>query len=169
MAYRRAASQRSSLYGAVNNRFMHIFCDMPLTSVYIVVAHIPEMLCSLEIDYIAAILLPREDMGLGGFVPLVTVILVERLIFTSSPSSVFHVESGGWDLLLCQIYGDLVSVFPVQKQTENKAYNLGGFLVDYPKILVIRGFDIAVRGFDGNRLPTHAFGLNARFRCLCRC
>ena len=38
-------------------------------------------------------------------------------------------------MLLCQIYGDLVSVFPVQKQTENKSYNLGGFLVDYPKIL----------------------------------
>ena len=145
---------------------MHIFCDVPLASVYIVVSLIPEMLRSLEVDYIAAILLPRKNMGQRGFVPLVTVILVERLIFTSSPSAVFHVESGGWDLLLCQIYGDLVSVFPVQKQTENKAYNLGGFLVDYPKVLVVRGFDIAVRGFGGNRLSTHAFGLNARFHFL---
>ena len=124
---------------------------------------ISEMLCSLEVDHIAAILLPCEDMGQGGFVPLGTVILVERLIFTSSPPAVFHAESGGWDLLLCQIYGDLVSVFSVQKQTENKAYNLGGFLVDYPKVLVVRVFDIAVRGFGGNQLSTHAFGLNARF------
>ena len=68
---------------AVNNRLMHIFCDVPLASVYIVVSLISEMLCSLEVDYIAAILLPREDMGQGGFIPLVTVILVERLIFTS--------------------------------------------------------------------------------------
>ena len=105
---------------------------------------IPEMLCSLEVDHIAAILLPCEDIGQGGFVPLAAVILVECLIFTGSPPAVFHVESGGRDLFLCQIYGDLVSVFPVQKQTENKAYNLGGFLVDYPKVLVIRGFDIAV-------------------------
>ena len=62
----------------------------------------------------------------------------ERLIFTSSPPSVFHVESGGWDLLLCQIYGDLIAVLPADKQTENQADNLGGFLVDYPKILVVR-------------------------------
>ena len=40
---------------AVNNRFMHIFCDVPLASVYIVVSLIPEMLRSLEVDYIAAI------------------------------------------------------------------------------------------------------------------
>ena len=97
------------------------------------------------------------------FVPLVAVILIERFIFTSPPPPVFHVECRGRDLLLCQIYGDLVSVFPVQKQTENKAYNLGGFLVDYPKVLVVRVFDIAVRGFGGNRLSAHAFGLNARF------
>ena len=152
--------------GAVDNRLMHIFCDVPLASVYIVVSLISEMLCSLEIDYIAAILLPREDMGQRGFVPLVTVILVERLIFTSSPPAVFHVESGGWDLLLCQIYGDLVSVLPADKQTENQTDNLGGFLVDYPKILVVRVFDIAVRGFGDNRLSTHAFGLNARFHFL---
>ena len=69
---------------------MHIFCDVPLAPVYIVVMFIPEMLCSLEVDYIAAILLPREDMGQRGFVPLVTVILVERLIFTSSPPAVFQ-------------------------------------------------------------------------------
>ena len=43
---------------------------------------IPEMLCSLEVDHIAAILLPCEDIGQGGFVPLAAVILVERLIFT---------------------------------------------------------------------------------------
>ena len=60
---------------------------------------IPEMLCSLEVDYIAAILLPCEDIGQGDFVPLAAVILVERLIFTGSPPAVFHVESGGWDLL----------------------------------------------------------------------
>lgn len=107
---------QNPLYGfkiaAADNRLMHIFCDVPLASVYIVVSLIPEMLRSLEVDYIAAILLLRKNMGQRGFVPLVTVILVERLIFTSSPSAVFHVESGGWDLLLCQIYGDLVSVFP---------------------------------------------------------
>ena len=78
---------QNPLYGfkiaAADNRLMHIFCDVPLASVYIVVSLISEMLCSLEIDYIAAILLPREDMGQGGFIPLVTVILVERLIFTS--------------------------------------------------------------------------------------
>ena len=123
--------------GAVDNRLMHIFCDVPLASVYIVVSLISEMLCGLEVDYIAAILLPREDMGQRGFVPLVAVILIERFIFTSPPPPVFHVECRGRDLLLCQIYGDLVSVFPVQKQTENKAYNLGGFLVDYPKVLVV--------------------------------
>ena len=114
---------------------------------------IPEMLCSLEVDYIAAILLPREDMGQGGFVPLAAVILVERLIFTGSPPAVFHVESGGWDLLLCQIYGDLVAVFPANKQMENQTDNLGGFLVDYPKILVVRVFDIAVRGFGDIGFP----------------
>ena len=37
---------------------MHIFCHVPLASVYIVVSLIPEMLRSLEVDYIAAILLP---------------------------------------------------------------------------------------------------------------
>ena len=161
---------QNPLYGfkiaAADNRLMHIFCDVPLAPVYIVVMLIPEMLCSLEVDYIAAILLPCEDIGQGGFVPLAAVILVERLIFTGSPPSVFHVESGGWDLLLCQIYGDLVSVFPADKQTENQTDNLGGFFVDYPKILVVRVFDIAVRGFGDNRLSTHAFGLNARFHFL---
>ena len=105
-------------------------------------------------------------MGQGGFVPLAAVILIERLIFTSSPPAVFHVESGGWDLLLCQMHGDLVAVFPADKQTENQTDNLGGFLVDYPKILVVRVFDITVRGFGDNRLSTHAFGLNARFHFL---
>ena len=119
------------------------------------------MLCGLEVYHIATILLPREDMGQGGFVPLAAVILVERLIFTSAPPAVFHVESGGRDLRLCQIYGDLVAVFPVQKQTENQTDNSGGFLVDNPKILVVRGFDIAIGGFGGNRLSTHALRLNA--------
>lgn len=63
---------------AVNNRFMHIFCDVPLASVYIVVSLIPEMLRSLEVDYIAAILLPRKNMGQRGFVPLVTVATVYK-------------------------------------------------------------------------------------------
>ena len=116
---------------------MHVLGYPPLAPVYIVVPLVPEMLCGLEIDYIAAILLPCEDIGQGDFVPLAAVILVERLIFTGSPPSVFHVESGGWDLLLCQIYGDLVAVLPTDKQAENKAYNLGSFLVDYPKILVV--------------------------------
>ena len=89
------------------------------------------MFCSLEVDYIAAILLPRKDMGQSGFVPLVTVILIERPVFARSPSALFHVESGGRDLLVFQIYGDLVAVLPADKQTENKAHNLGGFLVDY--------------------------------------
>ena len=75
-------------------------------------------------------------------------------------------ELRGRDLLLCQIYGDLVTVLPTDKQTENQTDNLGGFLVDYPKILVVRVFDIAVRGFGDNRLSTHAFGLNARFHFL---
>ena len=43
------------------------------------------------------------------------------------------------------------------KQTKNKAHNLGGFLVNYPKILVIRAFHMAVGGFGGNRLSAHAF------------
>ncbi len=43
------------------------------------------------------------------------------------------------------------------KQTKNKAHNLGGFLVNYPKILVIRAFHIAVGGFGGNRHSAHAF------------
>ena len=81
---------QNPLYGfkiaAADNRLMHIFCDVPLAPVYIVVMFIPEMLCSLEVDYIAAILLPREDMGQGGFVPLVAVILVERLIFYRFPA-----------------------------------------------------------------------------------
>ena len=76
---------QNPLYGfkiaAADNRLMHIFCDVPLAPVYIVVMFIPEMLCSLEVDYIAAILLPRKDMGQGGFVPLVAVILIERLVF----------------------------------------------------------------------------------------
>ena len=32
-------------------------------------------------------------------------------------------------MLLCQIYGDLIAVFPTDKQSENQADNLGGFLV----------------------------------------
>ena len=158
---------QNTLYGfkiaAADNRLMHIFCDVPLAPVYIVVMFIPEMLCSLEVDYISAILLPCEDIGQGDFVPLAAVILVERLIFTGSPPAVFHIESGGRDLLVFQMHGDLVAVLPTDKQTKNQTDNRGGFLVDYPKILVVRVFDIAVRGFGDNRLSTHAFGLNARF------
>ena len=147
--------------GAVNNRLMHIFGYLPLAPVYIVVPLVPEMLCSLEVDYIAAILLPCKDMGQSGFVPLVTVILIERPVFARSPPALFHVECGRWDLRLRQIYGDLVAVFPVQKQAKNQTDNSGGFLVDYPKILVVRGFDIAIESFGGNRLSTHALRLNA--------
>ena len=115
---------------------MHIFGYLPLAPVYIVVPLVAEVLCGLEVDNITAILLPREDMGQGGFVSLIAVILIERPVFTRSPSPVFHVESGGRDLLVFQIYGDLVAVLPADKQTENKAHNLGGFLVDYPKSLL---------------------------------
>ena len=100
-------------------------------------------------------------MGQSGFVPLVTVILIERPVFARSPPALFHVECGRWDLRLRQIYGDLVAVFPVQKQAKNQTDNSGGFLVDYPKILVVRGFDIAIESFGGNRLSTHALRLNA--------
>ena len=48
-------------------------------------------------------------------------------------------------MLVFQMHGDLVAVLPADKQTENQTDNLGGFLVDYPKILVVRVFDIAVR------------------------
>ena len=44
---------QNPLYGfkiaAADNRLMHIFCDVPLAPVYIVVMFIPEMLCSLEV------------------------------------------------------------------------------------------------------------------------
>ncbi len=49
--------------GAVNNRLMHIFGYLPLAFIYIVVALVPKMLCGLEIDNIAAILLPCEYLG----------------------------------------------------------------------------------------------------------
>ena len=83
------------------------------------------------------------------------VILVERLIFTSSPPPVFHIESGGRDLLVFQMHGDLVAVFPADKQTENQTDNLGGFFVDYPKILVVRVFDIAVRAVSYTHLDVY--------------
>lgn len=54
--------------GAVNNRLMHVFCNLPLASVYIVVSFVAEMLCGLEVYNVAAILLPCEDMGQRGFV-----------------------------------------------------------------------------------------------------
>ena len=52
---------RSLLFGYII--FSLLFGYLPLATVYIVVPLVPEMLCSLEVDYIAAILLPREDMG----------------------------------------------------------------------------------------------------------
>lgn len=127
---------------------------------------VPEMLCSFEADYISAILLSCKDIGQGDFVSLAMVILVKRLTFTSSPSPVFYIEDGGRGLFLCQIYGDLVTVFPVDEQMESQTDNLGGLFVDYPKILAIRAFDITVRGFGGNRFFTHTFGLNTRFYFL---
>ena len=130
--------------GAVNNRLMHIFGYLPLAPVYIVVPLVAEVLCGLEVDNITAILLPCEDMGQGGFVPLIAVGLIERPVFTGSPPALFHVECGRWDLRLREIYGNLVSVFSVQKQAKNQTNNSGGFLVDNPKILVVRGFDIAI-------------------------
>ncbi len=50
--------------GAVNNRLMHVFRNLPLASVYMVVSLVAEMLCGLEVDYIAAILLPCQNTGL---------------------------------------------------------------------------------------------------------
>ena len=87
------------------------------------------MLCGLEVDHISAILLPCEDTGQGRLIPFVAVFLVQRLVFTSSPPPVFHVESGRWNLFVFQIYGDLVSVLPVQKQAENQTDNFRGFFV----------------------------------------
>lgn len=81
------------------------------------------MLGRFEVHHVAAILLPREDIRQRGFVPFVTIILTQRLIFARSPPLVFHVESGEWDLRLHQIYGDLVSVIPVKEQAENKSDN----------------------------------------------
>ncbi len=117
--------------GAVNNRLMHVFRNLPLASVYIVVSLVAEMLCGLEVDYITAIFLPREDICQGRLVPFVTVILVEHPVFTRPPPAFFHVESGGWDLLIFQIYGDLVSVLPVQKLfLMNLPYALAGYFCD---------------------------------------
>ena len=74
---------------------MHIFCDVPLASVYIVVSFVVEMLCGLEIDYIAAILLSYEYFCQGRFVPLAAVILFQHFVFTRSTPTLFRVESGG--------------------------------------------------------------------------
>ncbi len=130
---------------------MHVFCDVPLASVYIVAPLVAEMLGRFEVHHIAAILLPHEDMGQRGFVPLITVILVQRPVFTRPPPALFHVESGRWDLLVFQIYSDLVPVLPVQKQAENKADNFRGFFVNYPKIFVVRVFHITVWGFGSDK------------------
>lgn len=61
---------------------------------------------------------------------------------------------------------NLISVFALKKQAENKTDNGGCFLVYYPVILVVRVFHIAVGGFGGDRLSTHAVGLNAGFSFL---
>ena len=108
------------------------------------VSFISEMLCGLEVDHITAILLPCEDMGQCCLIPFVAVFLVQRLVFARPPPALFHVECGRWDLLIFQIYGNLFSVFPVQKQAENKADNFGGFFVNQPKILVVGGFHITI-------------------------
>ena len=47
--------------GAVNNRLMHVFRNVPLASVYLVVPLVAEMLGCFEVHHIAAILLPHED------------------------------------------------------------------------------------------------------------
>ena len=152
--------------GAVNNRLMHVFRNLPLASVYIVVSFVPEMLCCLEVDYITAILLSRKDFCQGRLVPFIAVFLVQRLAFCRSPPPVFHVESRGWDLLIFQIYGNLVSVLPVQKQAENKADNFGGFFVNQPEILVAGVFDISVWGFGCDWLSACAFCADTRFYFL---
>ena len=51
--------------GAVNNRLMHIFCDVPLASVYIVVSLIPKMLCSLEAVSYTHLLEEKKQGRLG--------------------------------------------------------------------------------------------------------
>lgn len=152
--------------GAVDNRFMHVFRNLPLASVYIVVSLVAEMLCGLEVYNIAAILLPREDMGQRGFVPFATLFLVQRLIFTSSPPPVFHVECGGRDLPVFQIYDDSVSVLPVQKQAEDQADNFGGFFINHPKILVVGVFHISIRGFGGDWLSACPPCADTRFYFL---
>ena len=130
------------------------------------VSLVTEMFCGLEVYNVAAILLPREDMGQRGFVPFATVFLVKRLIFAGSPPSVFHIECGRWDLLIFQIYGDLVSVFPVQKQAENQADNFGCFFINYPKIFVVGVFDISVGGFGCDWLAARPLCADTRFYFL---
>lgn len=66
-------------------------------------------------------------------------------------------------MLIFQIYGNLVSVFPVQKQAENKADNFGDFFVNQPKILVAGVFDISVWGFGYDLLSACAFCADTRF------
>ncbi len=82
-------------------------------------------------------------MGQRGFVPFVTVFLVQRLIL-QVPRPGLSCRMWGSGFAHFQIYGNLVSVFPVQKQAENKADNFGGFFVNQPKILVVGVFDITV-------------------------
>ena len=78
----------------------------------------------------------------------------------------FEVERRREDLLVFEIYGNLVSVLPADKQTENQAYHFGGFLVDYPKILVVRVFHISVWGFGGDGFAACTLGPDTRFYFL---
>ena len=94
--------------------------------------------------------------------------LVERLDFIKFPCPGLHIERGvgfarfsdarrfGWVAL------------PTDKQTKNQTDNRGGFPVDFhPKILVVRVFDIAVRGFGGKlAFPAHALVLLPVFTFL---
>ena len=67
--------------GAVDNRRMDIFGNLPLVSVYIVVSFVAEMLCGLEVHHIFAILLPCEDTGQGRLIPFAAVSLVQHPAF----------------------------------------------------------------------------------------
>ena len=74
---------------AVDNRLMHIFDYLPLAFINITGMLIPVMLGGLEIDYIAAILLPCENMGQGSLVPVIPVILIQLSAFRRPLSCCF--------------------------------------------------------------------------------
>src|SRR5699024_12627953 len=69
-------------------------------------------LCSVS----CTLRLPRPLSSLFPY----TTLFRSRPVFTGSPPALFHVECGRRDLRLREIYGNLVSVFSVQKQAKNQ-------------------------------------------------